>query len=209
MRYPKNREHAPCKATREEWAHQPLTCSKQRQMRPEFIGPAMLVSILVFNSGLAEAQNPSPALFDPNLAVRTVVTGLTQPTAIAFLAPNDFLVTEKASGMVKRVVNGVVTTTVLDLPVNSASERGLLGLALHPRFKQNHFVYLYWTESSTGADSAVLAEVGNPNSPFGPGTPQPLGNRVDRFIWDSATESLTFDRNLIRLHAFQIGRAHV
>jgi len=28
-----------------------------------------------------------------------------------------------------------------------------------------------------------------------------LGNRVDRFAWNGA--SLTFDRNLIKLHAFQ------
>src|SRR5213076_2194782 len=72
---------------------------------------------------------------------------------------------------------------------NSASERGLLGVALHPRFPATPLVYLYWTESSTGADSAALADV-----PL-------LGNRVDRFVWNGST--LTFDRNLIRLRAFQ------
>ena len=42
---------------------------------------------------------------------------------------------EKASGQVKRVIGGVVQATpVLDLAVNSASERGLLALALHPNF---------------------------------------------------------------------------
>ena len=79
--------------------------------------------------------------------------------------------------------------TALDLAVNSASERGLLGIALHPDFAFNHFVYLYWTESSTGVDSTNLADVAL------------LGNRVDRYIWNGAT--LTFDRNLIRLHAYQ------
>ena len=43
-------------------------------------------------------------------------------------------VIEKTTGQVKLVVDGVVTATVLDLAVNSASERGLLGIALHPRF---------------------------------------------------------------------------
>ena len=57
--------------------------------------------------------------------------------------------------------------------MNNASERGLLGIALDPNFATNHLVYLYWTESSTGAVSSNLAEVGNPNSPFPPGTPQP------------------------------------
>jgi len=140
---------------------------------------------------------------DPNLAVRTNVSGLDQPIAMAFMRANDFFVTEKASGKVKRVQNGVVTATVLDLPVNSSSERGLLGIALHPRFKDNGLVYLYWTESSTGQDSTDITEVGNPNSAFPPGTPRPLGNRVDRFVWNGSAQTLTYDRNLIRLHAYQ------
>jgi glucose/arabinose dehydrogenase len=77
----------------------------------------------------------------------------------------------------------------LDLAVNFGSERGLLGIALHPAFPANPGVYLYWTESTTGADSDVLGNV-----PI-------LGNRVDRFVWDGST--LTFDHNLIRLRSFQ------
>jgi aldose sugar dehydrogenase len=157
-------------------------------------------------SGLAVASNATaqtPTVTDPDLAVRTVVSGLTQPIGIAFLGENDFLVTEKSTGRVKRVVNGVVRATALDLPVNSASERGLLGIELHPDFRRNGWVYLYWTESSTGADSTVFAEVGNANSPFRPGTARPLGNRVDRFVWNWRTQKLRYDRNLVRLRAFQ------
>jgi glucose/arabinose dehydrogenase len=73
--------------------------------------------------------------------------------------------------------------------VNFASERGLLGIALHPDFPANPGVYLYWTESTTGADSGNLDD-----------TPL-LGNRVDRFVWDGST--LTFDHNLIRMRALQ------
>ena len=135
------------------------------------------------------AQASTPTVIDSNLAVRTVVVGLEQPTTMAFIGANDFLVLEKASGRVQRVVNGGVAATALDLPVNSASERGLLGVALHPDFPLNPGVYLYWTESSTGVDSAELADVAL------------LGNRVDRFVWDGT--SLAFDRNLVRLRAFQ------
>src|SRR3712207_8322301 len=42
----------------------------------------------------------------------------------SFRSPNDFLVLEKNTGKVKRVVNGAVHSTVLDLAVNFASERG-------------------------------------------------------------------------------------
>ncbi len=131
----------------------------------------------------------APSLVDPNLRVRTVIENLDQPTTMAFLGPNDFFVLEKATGQVKRVVNGVVQSTVLDLAVNSGSERGLLGIALHPDFPATPHVYLYWTESTTGADTTVLSE-----------TPL-LGNRVDRFVWDGST--LTLDQNIIRLRALQ------
>lgn len=135
------------------------------------------------------------ALVDPALGVTTVASGLEQPIAMAFIGRDDILVTEKATGRVQRVTAGIVTGVVLDLAVNSASERGLLGIALHPRFPRVPYVYLYNTESTTGADSNVLAEV-----PL-------LGNRVDRFVWDGST--LTFDRNIIRLRAFQNDRNNV
>ena len=131
----------------------------------------------------------SPSMTDPNLMVSTVVSGLNQPTSMAFLGPNEFLVLERATGKVQRVLNGVIFSTPLDLAVNNASERGLLGIALHPRFTENHFVYLFWTESSTGVDTSNIDEI------------TLLGNRVDRYVWNGLT--LTFDRNLIKLRALQ------
>ena len=131
-----------------------------------------------------------PTLVDPNLRVRTVVENLDQPTSMAFLGADDVFVLEKATGQVKRVVNGVVQSpAVLDLAVNSGSERGLLGIALHPDFPATPHVYLYWTESLTGVDTTVLSE-----------TPL-LGNRVDRFVWDGST--LTQEQNIIHLRALQ------
>ena len=133
-------------------------------------------------------QSSGPSMLDPNLSVHTVISGLSQPTSMALFG-DGFFVLEKNTGKVQYVLNGAVQLTALDLAVNSASERGLLGVALHPDFAFNHFVYLYWTESNTGVDSTNLADV------------ELLGNRVDRYIWNGAT--LTFDRNIIRLRAFQ------
>src|SRR5688572_32639781 len=92
----------------------------------------LLLLATTFNAG---AQAPGPQILVPNLAVRTVVSGLALPIGIAFLGPNDMLVLEKDTGRVKRVVNGTAAAApVLDLGVNRASERGLLGIALHPDF---------------------------------------------------------------------------
>jgi glucose/arabinose dehydrogenase len=133
-----------------------------------------------------------PAMLDPNLQVTTLVgSGLNQPIGIVFLGSvNDYLVLERASGQIKRVIGGVLQAgAVLDLPVNSNSERGLLSMALHPNFPGTPYAYVRWTESSTGADSAVVSEVSL------------LGNRLDRFLWNGV--AFVPDRNLVRLRARQ------
>ena len=132
-----------------------------------------------------------PRVLAPNLSVRTVISGLTTPLAMAFIGDDDMLVLEKNTGRVLRITGGVVSGTALDLAVNNASERGLLGIALHPEFPDNPGVYLYWTESTSGVDSNSLSD-----------TPL-LGNRVDRFNWDETSGTLTMDHNLIRLRAIQ------
>jgi glucose/arabinose dehydrogenase len=138
------------------------------------------------------APDTTPAaMLDSSLQVTTVLnSGISQPIGIVFLAANDFFVLEKASGQVKRVTNGVIQPTpVLDLAVNSNSERGLLSMVLHPNFPTTPYVYIRWTQSSTGADSGAVADV-----PL-------LGNRVDRYIWNGST--LAFDRNIIMLRSLQ------
>lgn len=118
-----------------------------------------------------------PTLVDQKLVVSTAASNLVTPVAIAFFGPNEMLVIEKDTGKVQRIQN-TTATTVLDLAVNAASERGLLDIALHPAFPADPGVYLFWTESLTGIDTAEVEEV-----PL-------LGNRVDRFEWDGS--ALTF-----------------
>jgi glucose/arabinose dehydrogenase len=180
--------------------------------RVRFVVALLPLLILLIGRDPA-AQSPLPTLRDPNLMVRSVITGLEQPTSMAFIGANEFLVLEKASGRVKHVINGALAQIVLDLAVNNASERGLLGIALHPQFTSNRFVYLFWTcaavhgpttfevsattcpaQPATGADVTEIVDV-----PL-------LGNRVDRFIWDGA--ALRFDRNLVNLRSFQHDRTN-
>jgi glucose/arabinose dehydrogenase len=169
----------------------------------------VLVAGAIILRSAAQAQAPDPEMLDPNLQVRTVVSDLDVPISMAFLAPGDMLVLEKNTGQVKRVRDGVVTATVLDLGVNSNSERGLLSIALHPDFPGNPGVYLYWTCRSTAppADPFVPDETtcldSNMFAADADGVLEVplLGNRVDRFEWDGTT--LEYDRNLIMLRAFQ------
>ena len=178
---------------------------------PRSLLACFLLAIICFGADLRlTAQESGPSMLDRNLAVRVVTENLDLPTTLAFLGRNDLLVLEKNTGKVLRVIDGAVQNPpVLDLAVNSASERGLLGIALHPDFPTNPAVYLYWTCRSTGtSDDPFFAserQCSNSNK-FGADTDKVLevpllGNRVDRFLWDGT--KLSFDRNLIMLLAFQ------
>jgi len=147
-----------------------------------------VISFLVAVEYPRDVHAAGPTLVDNNLQVTPVASGFNQPTSFAFIGANDVLVLEKASGRVIRA-QGNTLTTVLDLAVNNFSERGLLGIALHPAFPSTPQVFLYWTESTTGSDTAVPAE-----------TPV-LGNRIDSFVWNGS--SLTQGANIIRIRARQ------
>jgi glucose/arabinose dehydrogenase len=153
------------------------------------MGRALALAIAAPLAFTSAAPAQEPQLLDPDLDVRTAVSGLSQPISLAFIDRDEMLVLEKASGQVKHVVDGEVRRVVLDLAVNSASERGLLGIALHPKFRKNGWVYLFWSESRTGADSDTLDGV------------RLMGNRIDRFEWDG--RALEFDRSILQFRAFQ------
>ena len=168
-----------------------------------------IVTLISIACSLPGSAQNGPTMLAPNLGVRTVVSGLAAPTTMAFIGPDEFLVLEKGSGEVKHVLHGAVTGVAIDLSVNNASERGLLGIALDPNFEANGFVYLYWTCQSEPPPAPAIfpTETTCPDPPAtGADTNNVLavpllGNRVDRFIWDGST--LKFDLNLIRLRVFQ------
>ena len=113
--------------------------------RPRFTRAAVLAATTaLFVEAWAAPQGPSLRSSIPTWACARWPAA-SSPRAMAFIGPNDFLVLEKNTGAVKRVTNGVVQGTVADLSVNFGSERGLLGIALHPGFPMNPGVYLYWT----------------------------------------------------------------
>ncbi|MBI5287410.1 MAG: PQQ-dependent sugar dehydrogenase [Chloroflexi bacterium] len=146
------------------------------------------------SAGGADAANGGgPRLNDPSLSLDTI-DGVQAPTQIAFLGADDLLVAEKATGRIVRVRNGdVQRDPVVSLKANVADERGVLGLALHPQFAQNNYVYVYWTWAGGGQEPEAL--LGEPSGDIE--HVPPLGNRVDRFRWDGSR--LNFDRNIIRL----------
>ncbi len=84
-----------------------------------------------------------------------VVQGLTNPTDFDWLPDGRMLVIEKG-GLVRIVVGGVLQATPalnLAAKVDTASERGLLGICIDPDFATNGYVYLYYT--TTGPKNRI------------------------------------------------------
>ncbi|MDP3996460.1 MAG: PQQ-dependent sugar dehydrogenase [bacterium] len=79
--------------------------------------------------------------------VEEVATGLKVPWDMAFLPEGDFLVTERP-GTLLRIGDGQRRYEISG--VRHIGEGGLLGIALHPDFSQNRFVYLYFTSQVGG-----------------------------------------------------------
>ena len=128
----------------------------------------IVLAAWLFSSSLLFA---APSLTDPNLSVTEVTSGLSSPTTMVFIGTDDILVLQKDNGQVRRVIGGVLqSSAVLDVAVDNASERGMLGIAVHPNFPTSPFVYLYYTESSTAGDSSG----------------SPAANRVYRYTWSGA-----------------------
>ena len=138
--------------------------------------------ILIVCLGFAAPAHSAPSLVDPSLRVEEVVSGLDMPTTMAFIGAGDILVLQKNDGKVMRVQSGVATE-VLDLNVDNASEHGLLGIALHPQFNTNGFVYLYYTQTSAGADTSNAA----------------VANRVDKFHWNGIALTPALGNPILRL----------
>src|ERR671930_2529492 len=126
--------------------------------KPQF--QFVLASALVFtiSVGLIHPFNSvfaQPTISkDPNLKVELIAQGLRSPTSMAFLGPNDILVLEKESGTVQRITNGkMLPQPMLQVPVSTTSERGMLGIAIAKHNNGPTYVFLYYTKPGGGTQS--------------------------------------------------------
>jgi glucose/arabinose dehydrogenase len=124
-----------------------------------------------------------PNVRAPDFELEAIVDGLSRPTGISFIDNKDFLVIEEDTGKVKRVTDGQVAQTILDLNVSTDDSRGLIGID-SVRDGSKTFVFLYFTESSLPEDEG-----------------KPLGNRLYRYELDDDNNSLINPKLLLDLPA--------
>ena len=146
-----------------------------------FLTVILSVYYFVIDNNIYYIIAQEPTLKDPNLRVETIVEGLSWPTSMAFIDNNNILVLEKEKGTVRLISNGILQETpVLEVDVNSRSERGLLGIAI----MNNDTVFLYYTESPQNGDQ--------------------LRNRVYKYQWDDEERLLVNPTLILDLPAFPV-----
>src|SRR6266487_1701894 len=126
--------------------------------KPQFQSLLALALVVTISIGTIHPFSPALAqptvVKDPNLKVELVAQGLRSPTSMAFLGPTDILVLEKESGTVQRIVNGkMFPQPILQVPVSTTSERGMLGVAIAKHNNGPTYVFLYYTKLGGGTQS--------------------------------------------------------
>jgi len=131
-------------------------CNKMFPLLITSITISFAVNILTFCSPNIQTAYAQANINDPSLKAELITEGLSFPTSMAFVDDNNILVLEK-DGAVRLISNGAMQDApVLQVPVDSKNERGLLGIAISgsgnnatsssPTSDQPTTVFLYYTE---------------------------------------------------------------
>jgi glucose/arabinose dehydrogenase len=91
----------------------------------------------------------------PEIALETVLTGLAQPTSITHAGDARLFVTLQRGEVVIFDGARLLPTAFLDIRsrVSCCGERGLLGLAFHPRYAENGYFFVDYT--NTAGDTVI------------------------------------------------------
>jgi glucose/arabinose dehydrogenase len=168
-----------------------------------------LVSSNIGTTASAQEDN-APGLKDTALELELVSSALKDPTSMAFIGPNDILVTEKNTGTVQRLLDGeILEEPLLDVNVNGEDERGLLGIAVSKNSTVGKtYVFLFYTEAELGTQMSEGEDDGNgeEQASIGDGG-QPIGNRLYRYELSENGSKLVNPKLLLDL-PYQPGPAH-
>ena len=109
---------------------------------PRRLAPALLTLLALIGASPAPA---SAAKAKPEL----VLGHLSFPTNVALSPDGRIFFTEKETGDVRIIEDGELLPAPFDhLDVVGGGETGLLGIALHPNFPEDPWVYVYYSDAA-------------------------------------------------------------
>ncbi|HEV2905093.1 MAG TPA: PQQ-dependent sugar dehydrogenase [Pyrinomonadaceae bacterium] len=124
-----------------------------------------LSSVLMLMLALFAATVTYAATLPAGFTETRIANGLNNPTAMSF-APDGRLFVAEQGGRLRIIKNGVLLAQpFVTISVNSAGERGLLGVAFDNQFNTNGFVYVYYTTSSAPIHNRISRFTASPGNP--------------------------------------------
>ncbi len=99
-------------------------------------------------TGQLKQKEPTQQNQEVRKPTEVIAKNLNIPWELVFLDSSEILITERPGTLLMLKENKKIPVS----GVKSVGEGGLLGMALHPNFKNNHFIYLYLT-SQTGNET--------------------------------------------------------
>ena len=121
-----------------------------KRIRIAGIVAAIIFAIAIWVSPSNPPPIPEPMTEYGNEYVQVLATNLEKPWAIGFGGDKIF-VTEK-TGQVRVIDSGaLLDEPLVTLRTADVFGGGLLGIAIHPAFDDNHFIYVYYTYEKDGA----------------------------------------------------------
>lgn len=119
-----------------------------------FIRGSGLLAVLLWLVclGLGAVAQAAPSL-PVGFVIETVVTGISKPTTIAWTPDGSRMFIAQKDGRVRVAVGGMLQSTDfinIVAEVNDNTDRGLIGIAVHPEFPVQPYVYLLYTYDPPG-----------------------------------------------------------
>ncbi len=105
------------------------------------------LALLLLAGVAARADYLSDAGVSQALKMENFVTGLGPVTDFRFLPDGRIVITEKTGAVKVRRTDGMVVTAGTFM-VDTASEKGLLGVEVHPEFATNGILFFYYSAAS-------------------------------------------------------------
>jgi glucose/arabinose dehydrogenase len=125
--------------------------------------PTALLALAAFTGPLPAAEKPGAL---PKLTTQVAFPNLRfdRPVAMAYSddGSNRLIVIEQHQAKIWSFPNARDTSTkdlILELPdpIHRGNEEGLLGVACHPRFKENRQVFVYYSANDKGSRRSVVS----------------------------------------------------
>lgn len=102
-----------------------------------------------------QKQRPAAAK-DARPFTMTEITKFDAPWAIGFLPDGRMLVTEKKGALLLVSADGKERSELARIPVDSEGQGGLMDVVAHPKFAQNHWIYISASQTGEGGKGVVL-----------------------------------------------------